>query len=128
MEWRRLCISLALGVLTMYLVLNIAHSLSCIAERIKDRRAPPPRFLGVSLLLNVIVIACLIFLAWPEPSSPAERPVIWVDQFDSNGRRTGHAIVDPRTGRIDTFDARSRKTGSGKISPPSPSTLSTSRL
>ena len=40
-----------------------------------------------------------------------------VDFFDREGRRTGYAIVDTKTGRADFFDANSRRTGWGRLEP-----------
>jgi hypothetical protein len=68
-----------------------------------------------AVLAWVVLVGGLLFLAWPSPASPEERPIVRVDQFDTNGKRTGYLIVDPKTGRIDTFDTKSRRTGSGQV-------------
>lgn len=41
-----------------------------------------------------------------------------IDTFDHRSNRTGHLIVDPRTGRFDAYDTRSNRRSTGTISPP----------
>jgi hypothetical protein len=38
-----------------------------------------------------------------------------VDLFDTQGRRTGSAVVDQGTGRVDFYDTMSRRTGYGRV-------------
>jgi hypothetical protein len=38
-----------------------------------------------------------------------------VDLFDTQGRRTGYAVVDQGTGRVDFYDTMSRRTGYGRV-------------
>ena len=38
-----------------------------------------------------------------------------VDLYDTQGRRTGYAVVDQQTGRVDYYDAQSRRTGYGRV-------------
>ena len=38
-----------------------------------------------------------------------------IDLYDTNARRTGYIIVDPKTRRFDTYDTKSRRTGWGTI-------------
>ena len=38
-----------------------------------------------------------------------------VDLFDTQGRRTGFAVVDQGTGRVDLYDTMSRRTGYGRV-------------
>ncbi len=38
-----------------------------------------------------------------------------IDLFDTNSKRTGYIVVDPKTKRFDTYDAKSRRTGWGTI-------------
>jgi len=38
-----------------------------------------------------------------------------VDLFDTQGRRTGYAVVDRDTGRVDFYDTTSRRTGYGRV-------------
>lgn len=40
-----------------------------------------------------------------------------VDFFNTEGRRTGHAIVDSNTGRVDFYDVNARRTGWGRLQP-----------
>ena len=48
-------------------------------------------------------------------STTAAPRVTRVDLYDTQSRRTGHAIVDERTGRVDFYDEKSRRTRYGKI-------------
>ena len=64
--------------------------------------------------MNVrIHLAVLIGLILAGPALAADR----VDLFTPDGKRTGYAIVDRQTGRVDFYDANSRRTGWGRISP-----------
>ena len=38
-----------------------------------------------------------------------------IELYDTNARRTGYIIVDPKTRRLDTYDTRSHRTGWGTI-------------
>ena len=38
-----------------------------------------------------------------------------IDLYDTNSKRTGYIIVDPKTRRLDTYDIRSNRTGWGTI-------------
>jgi hypothetical protein len=38
-----------------------------------------------------------------------------IDLFDTNSKRTGYIIVEPKTGRFDTYDTKSNRTGWGTI-------------
>jgi len=38
-----------------------------------------------------------------------------IDLYDTDARRTGYIIVDPKTRRLDTYDTRSHRTGWGTI-------------
>lgn len=40
-----------------------------------------------------------------------------VDLFDTQGRRTGYAIVDRESGRVDFYDVNSKRLGWGQIRP-----------
>lgn len=40
-----------------------------------------------------------------------------VDLFRPDGTRTGYAVVDRQTGRVDFYDTQSRRTGYGKVQP-----------
>jgi hypothetical protein len=63
---------------------------------------------------NRLLLLCSIgFLAVASPAAAQER----VDFFDRDGRRTGYAVVDTKTGRVDFFDVSSRRTGWGRLEP-----------
>ena len=57
--------------------------------------------LGVGLLLG----------AWLAHGEERTR----VDMFDTHGNRSGYAIVDRQTGRVDYYDAKSHHTGWGQV-------------
>ena len=38
-----------------------------------------------------------------------------IDLFDTNSKRTGYIIIDPKTKRFDTYDTKSHRTGWGTI-------------
>ena len=38
-----------------------------------------------------------------------------IDLFDAKSNRTGHGIVDERSGRVDLYDTKSNRTGYGTI-------------
>lgn len=82
------------------------------------------RFTLAAVLAWVAIAGGLLLVAWPSPARPDERPVIRVDQFDTQSRRTGYLLIDPKTGRIDTFDTKSQRTGSGQVQPTRPSSSS----
>lgn len=64
--------------------------------------------------VNWLLLLWLIgFLSIVSPAVALER----LDFFDREGRRTGYAIVDVKTGRVDFFDASSRRTGWGRLEP-----------
>jgi len=63
---------------------------------------------------SLLLLLCLIgFWSIASPAVAQER----VDFFDREGRRTGHAVVDMKTGRVDFFDVTSRRTGWGRLEP-----------
>jgi len=63
---------------------------------------------------NWLLLPCLMsFLAIVAPAVALER----IDFFDREGRRTGYAVVDIKTGRVDFFDRNSRRTGWGRLEP-----------
>ena len=62
---------------------------------------------------RLLPLCAIGFLSIVSPASAQDR----VDFFDRQGRRTGYAIVDTKTGRVDFFDANSRRTGWGRLEP-----------
>jgi len=72
---------------------------------------------SIFFFLSGAVLALSIVVPRPIPLSSSEerREPIRVEQFDARGRRTGHVIIDPKTGRVDQYDARSRHTGTGRV-------------
>ena len=62
---------------------------------------------------KLLLLCAIGFLSIASPAVALER----VDFFDREGRRTGHAIVDTKTGRVDFFDVSSRRTGWGRLEP-----------
>lgn len=38
-----------------------------------------------------------------------------IDLYDTNSKRTGYIVVDPKTNRFDTYDVRSQRTKWGTI-------------
>lgn len=65
--------------------------------------------------LAAILLICLVPSAQGQEKRDFGELSRTVDLYDSSSRRTGHAVIDPRTGRVDFYDARSRRTGYGKI-------------
>lgn len=68
---------------------------------------------GSKRWLRLLVIAAILLagLLAASIAGTEER----VDLFDSKGRRTGYAVVDPQSGRVDFYDAMSRRTGYGRV-------------
>ena len=69
------------------------------------------------LISGILVLAFVGVPYIAEHYSVADerREPVRVEQFDKEGQRTGYAVIDTKTGRVDYFDARSRRVGSGKI-------------
>jgi hypothetical protein len=55
----------------------------------------------------------LAALLLPVVASAGERE--HVNLYDSQGRRTGYAVVDRESGRVDYYDRGSRRTGYGTV-------------
>jgi hypothetical protein len=62
----------------------------------------------------LVVLALLIGIVLGVMLAHAGEPTR-VDLFDTQGRRTGYAVVDRDTGRVDFYDTRSRRTGYGRV-------------
>lgn len=62
---------------------------------------------------KLLLVACGLVALSAWPTIATER----VDFFDTEGRRTGYAIVDSKTGRVDFYDVMSRRTGWGRLEP-----------
>lgn len=62
---------------------------------------------GLGRLFRLLALAALL----PGAALAGER----VDLFDAQGRRTGYAVVDEKSGRVDFYDAMSRRTGYGRV-------------
>lgn len=67
-----------------------------------------------------VIAAFVVGFVYGQSACRAEEPQreIRVDTFDARSNRTGHVIIDSRTGRFDAYDVRSNRTSTGTISPP----------
>jgi hypothetical protein len=73
---------------------------------------------GVRALVGVALGAACLGAAPGIGAAQASRDR--VDLYDAQGRRTGYAVVDRRTGRLDVYDAQSRRLGYGVRRRPGP--------
>jgi len=62
------------------------------------------------LVVLALVIGIILGVVLAHAGEPTR-----VDLFDTNGRRTGYAVVDRDTGRVDFYDTASRRTGYGRV-------------
>lgn len=70
--------------------------------------------IGPSLITLSAALLCAAFLV--APGRAADRPnETRIDLFDTKSNRTGHGIVDERSGRVDLYDTKSNRTGYGTI-------------
>lgn len=61
--------------------------------------------------MTPILLAALLALF----ATPAFAGAVRVDLYAQNGRRTGYAVVDQKSGRVDFYDVKSRRTGWGRV-------------
>jgi hypothetical protein len=86
------------------------------APRRTPRHTPDARGACRALAAIVALLALTIGIV-PSASAAHADERTRVDFYDPQGRRTGYAIMERRTGRIDYYDTMGRRTGYGRVDP-----------